>query len=153
MSVPAIAIRDRVMACILAAGVPGLDEVGKNILPREQAEHRATDPDPSCVVVLGDEYPVAQSPRTNSTVSYEYPVLVVLKSPTALRQATVNVALKEARHAIRGVLQRHLLLGATGIVCRCRYDPRPTFGVIGFKEGIKVTGQLFVYRTVENRTA
>lgn len=142
------------LACvqfILSANVENL--TGANLFVRDKPIVLQKDPPYVCVLVIGEEWENQRQPRTNTTVRYDYPVLVVYGRRTALSAPNADVWLKNARAGVRDQLRRHLLLGADGPVRRCSYNPTPRFSITGHDEGWKYTGQMFIYTTEENRVA
>lgn len=155
MPCPAIQIETKVGEVLLALNIEGIDN--SNIFPRDLPIWRNTDVTPAkprcCIYVVGDERPCPDDPRTNATWNFEYPVLILLIEKTARTATRSSAWRKEARYAIRNMLYWHLLLGVNGPVNRCTYNPNPTFSGVGFTEDLRVSAQLFIYKTSENRTS
>lgn len=151
----AIAIETEVLRSILLAGVEGITEIDVNLFARDMPETLDEDPSPHCIVVVGNERLAKNmdDPRTNSTIIYEYPVLVLLVKKIAMTRTESDPWKKRSRQKIRDILSRHLLLGSQGVVRRCHYDPEPYFMAAGYAHDYKVSAQQFSYRCEKNRTA
>lgn len=147
MPCPALSIVEEVYNRVVLAGITGID--AGSTFRRRQPERRKSDPDRICVICVGRE---KVHSRTNQTVKIEYPVLVVLSDKGALEVPALTEWEHEARFAARLALWASFLLGPTGIVRHCDYDSSPDFTALGFEQSIKVSGQLFTYRTEETQT-
>ena len=144
-------IQDACVQFILAANVVNLQ--GGNLFVRDKPMILQKDPAYVCVLVVGEEWENQRKPRTNSTVRYDYPVMVVYGRRTAMSAPNTDPWIKTARAGVRNMLRRHLLLGESGAVRRCAYNPVPRFSIVGHDEGWKYSSQLFIYTTEENRVA
>jgi hypothetical protein len=155
MTCPAVQIEVKVGQVILDLAIDGIDN--GNIFPRDKPIWRTTDVTPNkprcCIYVVGDERPCPDDTRSNATRHFEYPVLVILTEKTARTVLRSSVWMKEARYSLKNMLYWHMLLGPDGVVTRCTYNPSPSFSGIGFVEDLRVSAQMFIYKTVEDRTA
>lgn len=141
-------IRDAVVTIIRAAGVtsPALDAT--NVRHRKVPQRFETDPNPLCLVVLGNQWDVS---RNNMEVFRAYEVLVVVGRKGALVKAQSDDWMETTEQTLYEKLYIQRLLGDDGVVWKSSVRKNPTFNRQGWPKDFDLSGQLFCYETEELR--
>lgn len=162
---PAQMLEDTVIKMITLAGITDLDTDGLNVVRREMPERVDKDPLITCIVCVGKERMpslATHERKTNTTNILDHPVLVVVTKKTAIPYYKSDPWMKQTRWDLYNLLFRNIMAWRSDwsnpsttvlVTSRCVYVPEPAINTVGFQRDVKVSAQMFLYRTEQNRKA